>query len=96
MLVVVLVCSLVLLTVIVVSVVIVMCFILKKNKRKALDLQEHIYDSVSVPAPSTPAIVSKLVKLTDNDDEAKEPSVPQKFELTDNVAYGFYKPHVSS
>ena len=91
MLVVVLVCSLVLLTVIVVSVVIVMCFILKKNKRKALDLQEHIYDSVSVPAPSTQAIVSKSVKLTD-DDEVKETSAPQKFELTDNVAYGFYKP----
>ena len=76
---------------IVVSVVIVMCFILKKNKRKAVDLQEHVYDSVSVPAPSTQAIVSKSVKLTD-DDEVKEPSVPQKFELSDNVAYGSYKP----
>ena len=52
-LVVVLICILVLLIVIVVSVVIVMCFILKKNKRKTLDLQEHVYDSVSVPAPSS-------------------------------------------
>ena len=91
MLVVVLVCILVFLTVVVVSVVIVMCFILKKNKRKALDLQEHVYDSVSVPAQSAQASVSKSVKLTD-DDEVKEPSVPQKFELSDTVAYGSYKP----
>ena len=84
-------CILVFLTLIAVIVVIVMCFILKKNKRKALDLQEHVYDSVSIPAPSTQTLVSKSVKLT-VDDEVKEPSVPQKFELTDNVAYGSYKP----
>ena len=88
-LVVVLICILVLLIVIVVSVVIVMCFILKEIK--TLDLQEHVYDSVSVPAPSTQALISKSVKLTD-DNEVKEPSVPQKFELSDNVAYGSYKP----
>ncbi len=89
-LVVVLVCILVFLVLIVVIIVIVMFFIFKRNlnKRKALDLQEHVYDSVSVPAPSARVLVTKLT----DDDEVKEPSVSQKFELTDNEAYASYKP----
>jgi ABC-type multidrug transport system fused ATPase/permease subunit len=92
-LVVVLVSILVFFAVIVAIIVIVMCFVLMKYKQKVLDLQEHVYDSVSVPADaSTQALVSKSTKLTD-DDEAKEPSISQKkFELTDNVAYGSHKP----
>jgi hypothetical protein len=90
-LVVVLVSILVFFAVIVAIIVIVMCFVLMKYKQKVLDLQEHVYDSVSVPAPSTRALVSKSTKLTD-DEDIKEPSVSQKFELTDNLAYGSYKP----
>jgi hypothetical protein len=87
----VLVCILVFLALIVVIIVIVLCFLFKRNKRKVLDLQEHVYDSVSVPAPSTRALDSKSTKLT-HDDEVEEPSISQKFELTDNEAYASYKP----
>ena len=54
-------------------------------------MQEHMYDSVSVPAPSTHTSVSKSKKLADFDD-VKKLSSDSKFELVDNVAYGSSKP----
>ena len=89
MLLVVLVCILVFLTVIEAIVIAIICFVFK---RKLLALQEHIYDSVSAPAPSTRTgtLVSKSTKLT-NYDVVKKPS-GSKFVLSDNVAYSSYKP----
>ena len=84
------VCILVFLTVIA-AIVIVICFVFKKkSKRKILDLQEHVYDSVSVPAPSKHTLVSKSTKLAEFDDVKN--SSDSKFELSDNVAYGSSKP----
>ena len=83
-------CIVVFLTVIV-AIVIVICFVFKKkSKRKMLDLQEHVYDSVSMPALSTHTFVSKSTNLADYDDVKK--SSDSKFELSDNIAYGSYKP----
>ena len=85
-----LVCILLLLAVIA-AIVIVICFVVrKKNKRKMLDLQEHVYDSVSVPAQSAHFLDSKTTKIVDDDEVKKSGS--QKFELTDNVAYDSCKP----
>ena len=87
-LVVVLVCILVFLTVIV-AIVIVICIVFKKKSK--LDLQEHVYDSVSLPALSTHTLVSKSTKVDDYDKVKKPSDSPQKFELIDNIAYNSYK-----
>ena len=61
----------------------------KKNKRKILNLQEHVYESVLQP-PSTLITFSEPAKLdSDLYDEVKTTSfsTATQFELTDNEAY---------
>ena len=89
MLIVVLVCILIFLTVIA-AIVIVICFVFKKKSKRKI--QEHVYDSVSSP-PSVFTSLSKSTKLADcESDDAKQKFSDPKVELTDNIAYGSFKP----
>ena len=92
-LIVVVVCILVFLTVIA-AIVIVICFVLKKkSKRKILDLQERAYESVSPPPSVYTTSLSKSTKFIDcESDDTKQKTFDSKVELTDNVAYGSFKP----
>ena len=86
--------SILVLLIVIAAIVIVICLIFKKNKRKILDLQEHVSDSVSLP-PSTRTSLSKSTKLVgcESDDAKQKTSDPNcELTLTDNVAYGSYKP----
>ena len=69
---------------------IVICFVFKKkSKRKILNLQEHVYESVLQP-PSTLVTFSEPAKHeSDLYDEVKVSSfsTAAQFELTDNEAY---------
>ena len=61
----------------------------KKNKRKILNLQEHVYESVLQP-PSALVTFSEPAKLdSDLYDEVRVSSfsTAAQFELTDNEAY---------
>ena len=85
----VLVCTLVFLSMIA-AFTVVTCFVFKKkNKRRILNLQEHIYESISQP-PSTLVTFSEPAKLdSDLYDEVETTSfsTATQFELTDNEAY---------
>ena len=85
-LVVVLICILVFLTVIA-AIVIVICFVFKKkSKRKILDLQEHVYDSVSPPPSVYTTSLSKSTKFVNcESDDSKQKTSDPKVELTENV-----------
>ena len=86
--------SILVLLIVIAAIVIVICLIFKKNKRKILDLQEHVFDSVSLPQ-STRTSLSKSTKLVscESDDAKQKTSDPNcELTMTDNVAYGSYKP----
>ena len=76
------------------AVTIVTCFVFKKKrKRKILNLQEHVYESVSLP-PTTLVTFSEPASGCDLHDEAKTTSgsTATKFEMIDNEAYSSSKP----
>ena len=65
----------------------------KKSKRKILDLQECTYDSVSPPPSVYTTSLSKSTKFADcESDDTKQKTSDFKVELTENVAYGSFKP----
>ena len=74
---------------------IVVCFVYKKkNKRKILDMQEHVYESVSLP-PTTLVTFSEPAKMEcDLYDDVKTASgsTATEFELMDNEAYSSSMP----
>ena len=78
--------------ILILAVTIVACFVFKKKrKRKILNLQEHVYESVSLP-PTT--LVTFSEPGCDLYDEVKtiSGSTPTKLELIDNEAYNSSKP----
>ena len=84
-----LVSTLVFFTVLTVSTIVV-CFVFKKKRRKSLNLQEHVYESVLQP-PRTLVTFSEPSKLDTDSlyDKVKTTScsTATQFELTDNKAY---------
>lgn len=89
-LVVVLACTLVFFTVTTATMLVIICSVCKKKSKRKKNLQEHVYESVSLPPTtcitlSEPAAV-KIGEVTTSG------STNTKFELTDNEAYSSSKP----